>query len=225
MSKRSIYTKEEKYEILKEIESRDISIEAVCNKFNISDSTYRTWKFLYDQYGLGALEESKTWKRYSKELKEKAVLEYLDGKDSQVNICRKYGISDHSVLRDWIKRYNSHKGLNTTKDKEDAIMTKGRKTTLKERLEIAKYCIEHNKNYQESSEIYEVSYQQVYQWVKKFEALGEDGLIDRRGKAKLELSLEDREKIELKKLKNENKRLRMENDFLKKLQELERRGY
>ena len=225
MSKRSIYRKEEKYEILREIELRNMPIEAICNKFNISDTTYRTWRFLYDQYGLEALEESKTCKKYSSELKERAVLEYLEGKDTQVNICRKYRISSHSVLAKWIKIYNSHKGLNTTKDKEDAIMTKGRKTTLKERIEIAKYCIEHNKNYQESSEIYEVSYQQVYQWVRKFEELGEDGLIDRRGKAKVGLSLEDKEKIELRKLKKENERLRMENDFLKKLQELERRGY
>lgn len=225
MSKRSKYTKEQKYAILKEIELGQMSIEDYCKKFNISDKTYSNWRFLYETYGIESLEESKTWRRYSKQLKEKAVLEYLNGEDSQLNICRKYGISSDSVLRKWIKRYNSHKELNTTKGKVDAVMTKGRKTILEEKIEIAKYCINQNENYQETSETYEVSYQQVYQWVRKFEELGEDGLIDRRGKAKLELSLEDKEKIELRKLKNENERLRMENDFLKKLQELERRGY
>lgn len=101
-------------------------------------------------------------------------------------------------------------------------MTKGRKTSLEERIEIAKYCINQNKNYQETSKIYKVSYQQVYQWVRKYEELGKDGLIDRRGQPKLELSLEDKEKFVMRKLKKENERLRMENDFLKKLQELER---
>lgn len=225
MSKRSKYCKEEKYAILKEIELGHMSIEDYCKKFEIDYWTYSDWKFLYESYGIEALEESKTWTRYSKKLKEKAVLEYLNGEDSQRNICRKYRISNHSVLRKWIKRYNSHNGLNTTKGKEDAIMTKGRKTTLEERIEIAKYCIEKDKNYQETAEIYEVSYNQVYQWVRKFEEFGEDGLIDRRGKIKLELSLADQEKIAMRKLKKENERLRMENDFLKKLQELERRGY
>ena len=65
----------------------------------------------------------------------------------------------------------------------------------------------------------------MYQWVKKFEELGENGLIDRRGKPKLELSREDKEKIEIRKLKKDNEKLRMENDFLKKLQELERGEY
>ena len=225
MSKRSKYTKEQKYAILKEIELSQMSVEDNCKKFNISNSTYLNWMFLYETYGIESLEESKTWRRYSKELKERAVLEYLNGEDSQVNICRKYAISSHSTLQRWIKRYNSHNELNTTKGRVDAVMTKGRKTSLEERIEIAKYCINQNKNYQETSEIYEVSYQQVYQWVKKFEDLGEDRLIDRRGKPKLELSLEDKEKFEMGKLKKENERLRMENDFLKKLQELERREY
>src|SRR5699024_2113527 len=155
-------------------------------------------------YGIESLEESKTWRRYSKELKEKAVLEYLNGEDSLVNICRKYAISSHSTLQRWIKRYNSHNELNTTKSRCDTVMAKGRKTSLEERIESAKYCINQNKNYQDTSKVYKVSYQQVYQWVRKFEELGEDGLIDRRGQPKLELSLEDKEKLEMRKLKKEN---------------------
>lgn len=225
MSKRSIYTKEQKYEILKEIELGNMPIENTCRKFNIHPETYRKWKFLYDNYGLEALEESKTWKRYSKELKEMAVLEYLNEQDSQINICRKYAISSDSVLRQWIKRYNSHKGLNTTQSRRDAVMTKGRNTDLKERIEIVEYCIAQNRDYHATSEIYAVSYQQVYQWVKKYEQLGKDGLVDRRGKTKLEFTQEDKEKIEIRKLIKDNERLRMENDFLKKLQEIGRRGY
>lgn len=52
-----------------------------------------------------------------------------------------------------------------------------------------------------------------------------NGLVDRRGKTKIELTPKDKDQIEMRKLKKDNERLRMENDFLKKLQELERRGF
>jgi Mor family transcriptional regulator len=41
-------------------------------------------------------------------------------------------------------------------------MTKGRKTTLQERIEIVQYTIANDLNYQETAEKYRVSYQQVY---------------------------------------------------------------
>ncbi|WP_396954174.1 helix-turn-helix domain-containing protein [Neobacillus niacini] len=36
-------------------------------------------------------------------------------------------------------------------------------TTWEERIQIVIYCLENGKNYQETAETYEVSYQQVYQ--------------------------------------------------------------
>ncbi|MCM1989281.1 helix-turn-helix domain-containing protein [Oceanirhabdus seepicola] len=74
---------------------------------------------------------------------------------------------------------------------------------------------------------YQVSYQQVYQWVKKYESGGEDALKDRRGRNKVEeeLTPEERMNLEMKKLKEENEKLKAENAFLKKLEELERRQF
>ena len=65
----------------------------------------------------------------------------------------------------------------------------------------------------------------MYQWVRKYEAGSENALNDRLGRKKPEeeLTLEDRAKLSMKKLKVENERLRAENAFLKKLEELERR--
>jgi len=104
-------------------------------------------------------------------------------------------------------------------------MTNRRKTTLEERIQIVKYCLKQQKNYQLSAETYNVSYQQVYQWVKKYEANGEEALIDKRGRTKEEIELipEERFTLELKRLERENERLRAENAFLKKLEEIERR--
>jgi transposase len=62
-------------------------------------------------------------------------------------------------------------------------------------------------------------------WVKKFEAAGEEGLRDRRGRTKeeLELTVEEKLQLEIKRIERENERLRAENLFLKKLEEIERR--
>jgi len=50
--------------------------------------------------------------------------------------------------------------------------------------------------------------------------------MDRRGRQKPveELTDTDRLALDLKRLEKENERLRMENDFLKKLEEIERRS-
>ena len=47
-------------------------------------------------------------------------------------------------------------------------MTKGRKITYNERVEIVAFCIENNDNYQLTSNKYKVSYQQVYTCVRKY---------------------------------------------------------
>ncbi len=59
-------------------------------------------------------------------------------------------------------------------------MTKERISTFEKRIQIVNHCLKHQRNYQVTSETYGVSYQQVYQWIKKFEAAGEEGLRDRR---------------------------------------------
>lgn len=106
-------------------------------------------------------------------------------------------------------------------------MTKGRNTTLEERLEIVKYCLEHNRNYIETAEKYQVSYQQVRNWVIKYDKSGVDALIDRRGKRKSEDEFTeiDRLKAQNRLLEAKNRWLEMENEVLKKLAEIERGRY
>lgn len=47
-------------------------------------------------------------------------------------------------------------------------MTIGRSTSWEERIEIVLFCIAHNHDYCRTAEVHQVSYQQVYQWVKKY---------------------------------------------------------
>ena len=55
-------------------------------------------------------------------------------------------------------------------------------------------CLGNGKDYQITAETYEVSYQQVYQWVKKYEEGGEEALKDKRGRKKEEAELTPEEK-------------------------------
>ena len=60
---------------------------------------------------------------------------------------------------------------------------------------------------------------------KKYKANGQDSLIDNRGKSKTFNEISDSQRLmaQIKLLEAQNKRLEMENDFLKKLEEIERR--
>ena len=102
-----------------------------------------------------------------------------------------------------------------------------RKTTKEERIAIVDYCFKYNHDYKATAEIYDVSYNQVYSWVKKYDEVGEEGLSDKRGRHKT-----DGEIDEFEKLRRENKRLKhqleekdMTVELLKKVQEFERRRY
>ena len=92
-------------------------------------------------------------------------------------------------------------------------MAKGRKTSYEERVQIVTYCIEHGMDYAQAAEKYQVSYQQIYQWTRKYQSNGAEGLIDKRGKRKPETEM------------SEKRRAQLEAAFLKKLDEIERRRF
>ena len=167
-------------------------------------------------------------KKYSAELKLQAVQDYLTGKGSLRQICRQYGIKDKRQLRNWISCYNGHKDFKERSGARGEIyMTKGRKTTQEERAQIVAFCIEHGKDYALTVETYQVSYQQIYSWVRKYEANGVDGLVDRRGKAKPEDELTEAERLrqENRMLQAKLKDKEMEIALLKKLRELRGGGW
>ena len=162
-------------------------------------------------------------KKYSEELRKQAVKAYLSGEGSQREICKKYEILDAHTLRDWILWYNGHREYKERSSaKGEIYMTKGRKTTQEERAEIVAFCIEHNKDYGLTVETYNVSYQQIYAWVRKYEEGGVDKLKDNRGRSKPveEMTEVEKLKAEMKILEAKNRQLEIENEFIKKLQEL-----
>jgi transposase len=77
----------------------------------------------------------------------------------------------------------------------DKSMTKGRKTTFEERIAIVAFCIANNYNYQMAADKFQVSYPQIYTWVKKYEEHGSESLSDKRGKRKGFEELNETEKL------------------------------
>ena len=104
-------------------------------------------------------------------------------------------------------------------------MAKRQSTTKDERKEMVLYCISHGKNYMECIAKFGISYQQIYTWVKKYEQSGFNGLEDRRGRRKPEEVLTELEKAQrrIKDQDAEIRMLRMKDDFLKKVEEIEGR--
>lgn len=223
MSRKSKVTNEQRIKAVEEYQKGTGSQKSISRKYGISKTTFQELIRKAKSEGTDGLCSSNQNKKYSKELKLAAVGDYLSGKGSLAEICTKYKISSHGILQSWIKCYNNGKDFKERSRSERGVtMNKGKKTTLEERTEIVAFCIENGKDYALTIEKYGVSYQQIYSWVRKYEAKGAAGLTDRRGKGKPEdeLTEADRLRIENKLLQAQIKDKEMEIAILKKLKEL-----
>ena len=216
-----------KLEAVKDYLSGNGSLHSLAKEYGVSYKSFCEWVNKYKAFGEDAFVRTGHNQTYSKEFKEKVVIAYLSGEASYEELSIKYKISSFSTIRQWVLKYNGHEELKDSRTGGNPIMTNGRKTTYDERIEIVKYCIEHQNNYTETSLKYEVSYQQVYTWCRKYETNGVEALQDKRGRKKLENEMSELEKLraENKLLRAENRRKDLENAFLKKLEEIERRRY
>lgn len=218
------YSTELKLEIVKEYEAGNGSYKSVAEKYGVGEKSAKDWVRKYREQGELGLSARHGNSAYSAEFKVKCVEAVLRGEGSVDDIVAKYNISDRMVLRGWLKRYNANKELKDYDPKREVYMASARrKTTREEREEITEYCIAHRKDYKGTAALYDVSYSQVYTWVKKYLAKGEEGLVDKRGHHKT-----DDEVDELARLRRENLRLKrqleeqnMVVELLKKAKEFE----
>ena len=189
-----------------------------------STRTIRNWILAYQNGGIEALCSVTANHSYSSEFKIEMVRKYINGEGSVTDLCARYGIPSHATLQKWISLYNANRELRDYDSKREVYMAEARrKTTLAERKEIVEYCITHNRDYKGTASLYDVSYSQVYSWVRKYDIAGEDGLSDKRGHHKT-----DDEVDELERLRRENLRLKrqleekdMVVELLKKVKEFE----
>ena len=225
MSRKQKLTDGERIEVAKACAEGRMSATEASRRLGVAKATVQELTIQYKENGPLALRVQEKNNIYSPELRRRTIEDYLSGKGSQREIAAKYGISSAKQLRDWIKVYNSGRDFEH-KMSGGSCMKRGRETTPEERIAIAKECLENRNSYGETAIKFNVSYQQVYNWVKKYKELEDAGLEDRRGKRVAEQAprteLEEL-KIKMAQLEHENYMLLMERDLLKKLDELERR--
>lgn len=224
MSRKIRFTPEEKAQAVIDYLDKNKSRTQICEELCISSRTIQDWTILYNKHGIAGFAVKTRNSSYSKEFKTKVVEEYIRGEGSSIDLGIKYNISS-GLLRSWVRMYNANRELRDYSPKQEVYMAQARrKTTMEERKAIVDYCINHNRDYKNTAAKYDVSYSQVYSWVKKYDTDGEDGLTDKRGRHKT-----DGEADELERLRRDNlwlKRQLEEKDMvvelLKKVKEFER---
>jgi transposase-like protein len=230
MGRKYKYSVEDKINAINEYLSGIKGMQQICEEIGMhygirGGGMIRQWAKKYSELGEAAFYDNPHNKSYSAELKIEAVESYLKGEASQNDICSKYEIPSTAILRRWIKKYNANIELKDYDPKREVYMADAkRKTTIEERKEIVEYCLKHNRDYKGTASAYDVSYGQVYSWVKKYDTDGESGLSDKRGHHK-----KDEEVDELERLRRENLKLKrqleekdMVVELLKKVKEFER---
>ena len=224
MSRKIRFTPEEKAQAVIDYLHKNKSRTRICEELCISSRTIQDWAILYNKHGIAGFAVRTRNSSYSKEFKTKVVEEYIRGEGSSIDPGIKYNIPS-GLLRSWVRMYNANRELRDYSPKQEVYMAQARrKTTIEERKAIVDYCINHNRDYKNTAAKYDVSYSQVYSWVKKYDTDGEDGLTDKRGRHKT-----DGEADEPERLRRENLRLKrqleekdMVVELLKKVKEFER---
>ena len=224
MSRKSRIDSAEKVKIVERVLASEIGVREAGRLTGVDGSTIRQWRDLYLSDGPTALMAQHKNKVYSQELKLQAVHEYLDGASSQSDIVKKYHLRSKRQLYDWIKVYTTHGEISARTNGGGSYMRKARQTTPEERLEIVQDCLADNKNYGATALKYNCSYQQVRNWVLRYEKMGSAGLEDRRGRragTQPARTPEEELRDKIAELERRNRELQMENDLLKKVRELE----
>lgn len=230
MGRKAKYSKELKIEIIKRYLNGESAL-SLANEYNMPkemSANIRQWAHRYEALGERGFEFNNKNKSYSKEFKEQVIKEYLSGKETSYSLANKYNISTAEIVRKWVLKYNEGIEIKDYNPKGDVYIMKARKTTFEERLEIVNYVLSNDNDYKGAADKYNVPYASVYQWVLKFNENGEEALKDRRGRPSSnenpkELTTEEKQAIEIEKLKRELERSKMVIEVLKKNIEIQER--
>lgn len=230
MGRKAKYSKKLKLEIVKRYLKGESSVK-LANEYGMPNNMHVKiikWSNRYKTLGESGFNESNTNKSYSKEFKEQVIKEYLLGGISFSDLANKHNISSDTIVRGWVLKYNNGIEIKNYNPKSEVYTMKARKTTLEERIEIVRYVLTHDNDYKDAADKYNVPYASVYQWFKKYNEFGEDGLSDRRGRPSTaepvkELTTEEKQAIEIEKLKKELERSKMVIEVLKKNEEIRKR--
>ena len=178
MGKRIEMDLAEKENLIQECLAGWMWIREAARWTGVGHSTMHTWISRYRAEGVSALSENGNARSrtYSKEIRQKAVGEYLSGQGSSMAIAEKYKLRSGNLVLDWAKEYHCHSG--SAKETGGVSMTK-RKHTLEERVQAVKEYLEAGKDFSELSEKHGTTAQVVRYWMKRYQEIGGAGLEDR----------------------------------------------
>ncbi len=118
-----LITKETKLKIVKMHLEEGVTLRELSEQFHIHPSNIKYYVDLYKKHGEDIFVNEGKPRVYSREYKLKAIKRYINGDESIRKIAVDLGLTDHTVLKDWINKYK--------KDGESAIQTTtGRKNYL-----------------------------------------------------------------------------------------------
>jgi len=220
---RSKFDQEMKLEVVREYLEGNASSCNLARKYGCDDDSVRRWVAQYESNGEEALRATTKNQSYTSEFKQLVVEEYLRGEIGLRPLALKHHIRNKAQISEWILLYNGHKKLKSSGTSGGIDVTKGRKTTYEERIEIVEDCLKNGQDYTATAEKYKVSYQQVYSWVQKYNARGVAALKDNRGKGKDLKDMNELERLEIenKLLKAKIERLEIEVELKKKCKNTE----
>lgn len=212
MSNKVKFTPEQKMFLVLKFRELNISLAAFCRLYNVERTAIRRWAIKYDNKGFKGLKEIQKPTKYSSYILIHAVEDYLTGKFSMLQIVEKYNLSGDSVLRYWLKWYNTPKW----KLKIGEFMAR-EKISKNKKLQLVLQYINKENNVKEIASNNFITEAQLRDWVRKYKLHGDKALDDKRGTRKNQAGLSKEEF-----LIRENKRLKAELILIKKLKELER---
>ncbi len=156
--------------------------------------------------------------KFSFEVKLKAIRMYLAGIGSST-IARKLGIREAKSVQIWVARYRKYgvQGLEIRSPKFDYD------GNLK--LKVLNWRKQHEASYLQTALQFDISNPgTIANWQRKLKERGIEALFTRRGRATTNHNQQARKQLsELERLKAENRALKVENEYLKKLEALVQR--
>ena len=165
--------------------------------------------------------------KYTKEFKIKLVMEYLSGESSggRMMVAKKYDIPE-GTLQKWIIKYQSG-GFDNLSKKQNQD-----KFTSEFKLSVIQYRQINNISFRQTAEHFNISNGSIIcNWERAYRQRGLYGLEDKRGrpkkdmtksnkKSKLNNPINETEREELIRLREENRLIKMKIIYEKKLQAL-----
>ncbi len=157
--------------------------------------------------------------KFSIEFKEKIVLDYLNGGGGTHELAKKYGIkSNHSILN-WVNQYQKY-GKQALEVRSSKRVYDG-----KFKMEVLEWMWSNRASLSESALHFNISSaSSIWFWERKYKEKGVEALFNMRGRPKDMITKhklnkgEQEDPIEI--LQHENRMLRIENEYLKKLKAL-----